>query len=111
MNVPKDFASRIKHARELRGLTQGELADLSGFCASAISHFERGKREPTLSNFISLITALNVSPDFLLGLSDDVCIARRTSLAFDTRIESMNSSDISLLFAIADMLTARSGAK
>lgn len=63
-----DFAKRLAQVRDLVGLSQKELATLVGMEPSMISHFEGGKREPSLENFIRIAKALNVSADMLLGL-------------------------------------------
>jgi transcriptional regulator with XRE-family HTH domain len=61
------LADRLKAARDIRGLSQKELARKVGFPASSISHFEAGSRKPSLENFRSLAEALAVNADFLLG--------------------------------------------
>jgi len=61
------FPERLKHARELRGLNQSELATKTGLQASAISHFETGNRKPSFDNLRRLADKLNVTTDYLLG--------------------------------------------
>lgn len=63
----RTFPERLRAARELRDWTQLELAEVSGLQASAISHFENGRRTPSLVNFVALCDALRVSADSLLG--------------------------------------------
>lgn len=65
------FPERLRKARELRGLSQGELADRAGLQPSAISHFETGGRKPSFENLRRLADALSVSTDFLLGRRDE----------------------------------------
>ncbi len=65
------FSERLKSARELRDLTQSELAKRSGLQASAISHFETRARKPSFDNLKRLADALDVTTDFLLGRVDD----------------------------------------
>ncbi len=48
---------RIRQARELRGLTQSELADRAGVTQPAVTQVERGLRTPSLQ----LITAFSVT--------------------------------------------------
>lgn len=62
-----EFPERLKHARELRGLNQVELATLTGLQASAISHFETGTRKPSFDNLRRLADKLAVTTDYLLG--------------------------------------------
>ena len=62
---------RISAAREMNGLTQGELAQALGFTGSTqLCLWEQGKRLPPL-HFISLLSiAMAVSTDWLMGLDD-----------------------------------------
>ncbi len=61
------FPERLKHARELRGLNQSDLAAKTGLQASAISHFETGTRKPSFDNLRRLADKLAVTTDYLLG--------------------------------------------
>lgn len=61
------FASRLRAAREQRGLNQTELAKRSGLQPAAIGHFEADRRKPSFANIRALAKALDVSSDFLLG--------------------------------------------
>ncbi|PLY13903.1 MAG: XRE family transcriptional regulator [Sedimenticola sp.] len=63
-----EFSTRLKYAREeLRKISQGKLAELTGFKPAAISHFETGARKPSFDNLKRLADALEVTTDFLLG--------------------------------------------
>jgi transcriptional regulator with XRE-family HTH domain len=61
------FAVRLKAAREMRGMTQGELAEKCRLPPSSISHFEANKRKPSFDNLRKLAAALQVTTDYLLG--------------------------------------------
>ena len=61
------FKARLKTARELRKLSQGELAAKCGLPPSSVSHFEAGKRKPSFDNLRKLASALSVTTDYLLG--------------------------------------------
>lgn len=65
------FPERLRAGRELRDLSQGELARRAGLQASAISHFETGTRKPSFDNLKRLADALNVTTDYLLGRVKD----------------------------------------
>jgi len=62
---------RLKKARKSRDLSQSDLAKLSRLVPSSISHFESGRREPSLTNFKKLCVALECSADELLGIVPD----------------------------------------
>lgn len=63
----KTFASRLRAAREARGLTQLDLAAQTGIAQTALSHYETWRREPNLRNLRILAEALDVSTDYLTG--------------------------------------------
>ena len=63
------FARRLREVREQRGLSQSDVAERTGLLQAAVSHFETGRRTPSLENLIRLVDALNVSADVLLGRS------------------------------------------
>ncbi len=62
---------RLRKARERSGLSQSELAERVKVQPPVISHFENGKRSPSVITLRRLADALDVSVDFLLGRSDD----------------------------------------
>ena len=64
--------SRLKWAREWRGFSQAELAKKAGLPASSISFFESGERDPSFNSFRAICYALDVSPDYFIGMSDNV---------------------------------------
>lgn len=60
------FGARLRARREARRWTQAELAGKCGTVSSWISHFEAGRRLPSLENFRRLCSVLGVSADSLL---------------------------------------------
>jgi transcriptional regulator with XRE-family HTH domain len=66
------FAERLFAAREMRGLSQAELAKLANLQPAAIGHFERDRRKPSFANVRALAKALNVASDYLLGRSESM---------------------------------------
>ena len=66
------FGRRLRDARDLRRLSQSELADRARIPVAMISHFETGVRgSASADNLVKLANALEVSVDFLLGRADD----------------------------------------
>lgn len=61
------FAVSLRNLRELRGYTQKQLAKSCGLTESWISHYESGRRKPSLDNLIKLANALRVTLDELVG--------------------------------------------
>lgn len=62
MIVGKNF-SRL---RKSKGLTQEEVAELSGFSQAYIGWLESGKRNPTIISLFHLAEALGTTPAELL---------------------------------------------
>jgi transcriptional regulator with XRE-family HTH domain len=60
------FAARLRELRERAGLTQQELALGAGLHLSAVTRFEQGLREPSLSTAAALAAALGVRVDDFL---------------------------------------------
>lgn len=72
MGPKPSFGRRLREARDLRGLSQSELADKARMPVAMISHFETGVRgSASADNLVKLANALEVSVDYLLGRSDD----------------------------------------
>jgi transcriptional regulator with XRE-family HTH domain len=65
-----DFPARLRAAREKRGFNQAQLATEAGLPSTTISHFEAGSRKPSFDNLRRLSRALNVSSDYLMGITD-----------------------------------------
>jgi len=64
------FAIRLKQERNKRNLTQIELGRLCNFGPNQINRYESGNREPSVNAVIQLAKVLEISLDYLLGLSD-----------------------------------------
>ncbi len=62
------FSYKLKQIRLTLGLSQVDLAKMSGLQPSAISHFETGKRSPSLKNLIRLCRALHCKPNALIDI-------------------------------------------
>ena len=66
------FGARLRGIREQRGWTQGELELSSGIRRAHISRLETGQRKnPSATLVARLAKALNISTDYLVGLTDD----------------------------------------
>lgn len=73
--MPRDLFSRLDFGWRLsvaRGdLTQAELAEKAGMHPTAITHYETGRRTPSMANLRILVDALDVSADYLIGVTDE----------------------------------------
>ena len=71
------FAARLRAARERRDMTAAHLASLTGIAAANISHYEAGQMKPGVDYLRALALMLDISADYLLGLSDSTARIKR----------------------------------
>lgn len=62
---------RLKELREIKGISQKELADFLNLTQVQISKYELGKNEPDLSTTKKIANYFNVTIDYLLGSSEE----------------------------------------
>lgn len=66
------FGDNVKRLREAKGLSQDELAKMSGYTSrSTISCIESGKRDCTQKQILALANALGVTPGELLESNEN----------------------------------------
>jgi transcriptional regulator with XRE-family HTH domain len=100
------FPQRLREARELRKLSQAELATRAKLQPSAVSHFETGTRRPSFDNLKRLADALTVSTDYLLGRSDSINGAATTDILYRD-IARLSSDDREMAASIVAKFAAR----
>lgn len=65
------FTTRLKQSINERGLTQRMLATKIGTTEQSVSRWASGNRTPNVDALYKMCKALDVSADYLLGLSDE----------------------------------------
>ncbi len=65
----KSLGQRIVDLRDSKGMTQAHLADKLNITPATLSRYENNLRVPNATFIISLSTALEVSSDAILGIS------------------------------------------
>jgi len=60
----------VRQLREEQGLTQEQLAEVSGLQATYLSDVERGVRNPAWSTILALAKSLKVQPSELASLAE-----------------------------------------
>lgn len=60
MDIVRVFGSNVRHYRELKGISQEKLAEMSGLHRTYISDIERFQRSISLSNVQKIADALEV---------------------------------------------------
>ena len=81
--MENNFGERLAHAMELRGMRQKELAKATGVTEATVSRYVNEKRRPDIDFIRDVVKVLRVSADYLLGFTDDICVAydrQKTSL-------------------------------
>lgn len=65
------FEDRLRLARMNKGLTQQQTADRVSTSIRNYQCYEQGTRRPKYETLVDLCRLLNVSADYLLGLTDE----------------------------------------
>lgn len=80
MHLLDSIAKTIKRIRKTRGLSQEQLAELSGLDRTYISGVERGLRNITIASLERIITALQLTPNEFFAIA-----TRETDHDFPTK--------------------------
>lgn len=67
----KLFSERLYRLRKSANISHEKLAEELGLTRTTISHWENGKRLPSLDVIASLADYFDVSIDYLVGRSDN----------------------------------------
>ena len=110
-NPPSDaFPDRLRAARDLRGYSQGALAERAKMPPTSIAHFEGGARKPSFDTLRRLATALEVTTDYLLGRVDQPNLAEAGDPLFRD-VGKLTGHDRELAKDFLKMLADRQQAK
>lgn len=61
------LAEELRQARESAGLSKSLLAQHAGVAIQTVSFIEQGVNSPSIATFLRLCSALEVSPEVMLG--------------------------------------------
>lgn len=82
LNIKKEIGKRIFESRKLKGLTLKALGELAGgLKQTRLTNWEQGARAPGPEEIKRLAHALDVSPAFLMCLSDEKQVKKTKSLS------------------------------
>lgn len=65
-----EFGEKMKSVREAKGISGNQLSKMLNIAQRNYSNYEKGNTEPPLAIVVKIAQLLNVSTDYLLGLSD-----------------------------------------
>lgn len=101
------FAERLRTARELRKMSQSDLAREADLQPSAVSHFETGRRSPSFANLKALSDALKVTTDYLIGRSDEMIVSNAVAIKLLRHAEKMSDEDLDTITRMAEMMAKK----
>lgn len=108
MAEPSVFGRQLRQARDLRVMTQAQLAERSRVSAVMISHFETGVRpSASADSLVKLSNALEVSIDYLLGRTDDPVPRSGPVEAALRSLEGASGHILDTVLTIAESLAQR----
>lgn len=67
----ENYGTRLKQARKAKGLTQAQIATLMDLPQQNWQRFESGKLDLKMSTVYRICKTLNISADWLLGLTEE----------------------------------------
>jgi transcriptional regulator with XRE-family HTH domain len=105
------FPDRLRSARDLRQMSQSDLAEKANLQPSAVSHFETGRRAPSFDNLKALSEALQVTTDYLLGRVDEPGATGAVVDQLFRHAENMSRDDLDTLTGFAEMLAKKAADK
>ncbi|MBR2175356.1 MAG: helix-turn-helix transcriptional regulator [Clostridia bacterium] len=65
------YLPRLKEIRLLKNMKQKDVCELLNMKQSQYSRYESGEDEMKIGTLIEICQALNISADYILGLSDE----------------------------------------
>lgn len=103
----KSFSIRLHVVRKRRNLKQSELAERAGLQASAVSHFETGRRSPSFNNLRRLADALDVTTDYLIGRTDHPMSSGPNIDKLFRSVDEMSEMNLEALANFAEILAIK----
>ncbi|KTE01915.1 helix-turn-helix domain-containing protein [Sphingopyxis sp. H115] len=104
------FALRLQNARNLRDMSQQDLAVKTGLPASSISHFEGKSRRPSFDNLCRLADALSVTTDYLVGRTEDVGTSTAAQ-RLNQHLDKLNDYDLDIAERFIEVLANKGSAR
>jgi len=95
-----EFKDRLKDLRTEKDLLQKELAEKIGVKRTAVSGWECGTREPSISNLVKLANYFGCTIGYLIGVEDN----KKTAMPIDIAVNSIENLNIEVLREVYDFL-------
>ncbi|MGB3096400.1 MAG: helix-turn-helix domain-containing protein [Candidatus Deferrimicrobiaceae bacterium] len=88
-----DIGARIKHLRQINGLSQADLAERAGLTKGTISQIERNLTSPAVANLLEILSALSETPYSFFAEDDEEKILFRKSDSLPSDVTGYLSFD------------------
>ena len=106
VELKNEIGVRVKSARNLRGLTQAELADKINKSFETISNLERGKTAPNFTTLNEIASALDVELKFFFEFESNSSSPHRSRLISELNAATLSVDDgkLALILALAKVV-------
>ena len=99
------MGARLKAARECRGKKVHDLAELLNLTDRGYRNYENNKRDLSTATLKTICTYLNVSSEYILGLSDDMDIKQNCNQPLTVQVTSKIDANKKRITDLFDSLT------
>jgi len=106
IDLKNEIGIRVKSARNMRGMTQAELADTIDKSFETISNLERGKTAPNFNTLSEIASALNVDIKFFFEFESNGNSPHRSRLLGELNATTLSVDDgkLALILALAKVV-------
>ena len=104
----KDLAIRLKLAREMSGLTQGQVANQLGWHRPTVSEMEAGRRRVLAEELKTLAELYGVNIPWLMGEAESDGISDKARLAA-RQLGRLSDEDLDRLLVLISSLKSSDG--
>ncbi len=88
-----DIGARIRHLRQINGLSQADLAERAGLAKGTISQIERNLTSPAVANLLEILSALSETPYSFFAEDDEEKVLFRRSESLPSDVTGYQSFD------------------
>jgi len=101
-----DVGARIRHFRQLRGLSQEQLALQAGLNPAFLGHLERGLKSPTITTLTKVVSALDITFEELFAEEENASPDPAHDAAMERLLLLLRDLPAGQLDQLADIIQA-----
>lgn len=98
-----DFGNRVAQLRKERDLSRDELGEKVGTSGAIVGRYERGDMKPSIKIAAKIAEALDVSLDFLMGLSSELVKDKKMVIRLED-IKKLPDTERNKIFDYIDLV-------